>query len=63
VREGDEGIKSMETPIFEGNWIYYNVIRPHEGLDGKTPAEAAGIGVNSDNKWMDLIKRSTECRR
>jgi putative transposase len=40
----------METPIFEGNRIYYNFIRGHEGLDGKTPAEAAGVGVEGDNK-------------
>ncbi len=35
------GIKSMETPIFLGNQIYYNFIRPHEALEGRTPAEIA----------------------
>jgi len=26
------------------------------GLDGKTPADAAGVGVGGENKWMGLIK-------
>jgi hypothetical protein len=28
---------------------------PHEGLDGKTPAETCGIQVNGYNKWMTLM--------
>jgi putative transposase len=52
------GIKSMETPIFQGNQIYYNFIRPHEALEGRTPAEAAGIGVKGG--WEGLIRKSLE---
>ncbi len=26
------------------------------GLKGKTPAEAAGIGIEGANKWEELIK-------
>jgi hypothetical protein len=29
----------------DGMRIYYDFIRPHEGLDGKTPAEACGIKI------------------
>ncbi len=54
------GLKSMETPIFEGNRIYYNFIRLHEGLDGRTPADAAGIGIEGENKWLGLIKIANE---
>jgi hypothetical protein len=50
-------VKSMKTPIFEGNRVYRNFISPHEGLDGKMPAEMAGIGVSGECKWMELIKR------
>jgi transposase-like protein len=34
------GLKIKETPILQGMQIYHNFIRPHEGLEGKTPAEA-----------------------
>ena len=65
IREREKvmrGIKSMKTPIFPGNKIYYNFIRPHSALDGKTPAEAAGSGVDAENKWMELLRRSLKGR-
>ena len=34
------GSKKKDTPI----------MRPHKGLDGKTPAEACGINVEGRNK-------------
>jgi hypothetical protein len=37
------GLKKPETPIIPGYQIYHNYIRPHEALEGKTPAEACGI--------------------
>jgi len=44
--------------------IYYNFIRPHIGLNGKTLAEEARIDLNfSSNKWLDLHKRSLEFHR
>ena len=33
------GLKKKDTPILKGYQIYHNYIRPHEGLEGKTPAE------------------------
>ena len=30
----------------------YNYIRPHGGIGGRTPAEAAGIIIRSHDKWM-----------
>jgi len=51
------GLKKEETPIIEGLRIYYNFIRPHESLGGKTPAEVAGLDLGlSQNKWLDLLK-------
>lgn len=61
AREKREVISVMkvdDTPIIPMNQIYYNFIRPHQALKGKTPAEAAGVGVNGENKWMELLKRS-----
>jgi hypothetical protein len=31
---------------------------PHQELDGRTPAEAAGIGFEGENKWMNLLRKS-----
>jgi putative transposase len=63
IREREKvmrGIKVDDTPIIPMNQIYYNFIRPHQGLKGRTPAEAAGIGVGEEKKWMELIRRSTK---
>ena len=42
-----------------GYQIFHNYIREHEGLDGKTPAEACGIEVKGKNKWTTLIQNSS----
>lgn len=52
------GLKKKDTPILEGMQVYHNFIKPHEGLDGLTPAEACGIVVNGENKWMTLIQNA-----
>jgi hypothetical protein len=52
------GIKRDDTPISPINRIYYNFIRPHMGLDGATPAEAAGIGISGENKWMSILRQT-----
>lgn len=39
--------------------INHNFVKPHEGLDGKTPAQSAGINLElGENKYLDLIKLS-----
>lgn len=52
------GLKRNRTPILQGYQIYHNYIRPHEGLDGKTPADACGIDIQGKNKWMTLIQNA-----
>ncbi|MDQ4014051.1 MAG: transposase [Thermoproteota archaeon] len=52
------GLKREDTPILSGYQIYHNYMRPHEGLDGKTPAEVGGIKVDGDNKWQTLIQNA-----
>jgi transposase-like protein len=54
------GWKSMKTAIPEGQRIQYNFVRPHMALDGQTPAQAAGIGVEGKNKWMQLLKKAVD---
>lgn len=50
------GWKSSKSTIAEGQRIYYNFIKPHQALEGKTPAEKAGI--NGKNKWRKLLGSS-----
>ena len=53
------GWKSMKTELAEGQRIQYNFVKPHMALEGQTPAQVAGIGVEG-NKWMELLKRTIE---
>lgn len=41
-------------------FVHYNFVRPHQSLDGKTPAEAAGINLNINDGWGDLIELATK---
>ncbi|MGD0396241.1 MAG: hypothetical protein ABSB26_04940 [Nitrososphaerales archaeon] len=54
------GWKTMNTPLAEGQRIHYNFVKPHTALEGQTPAEVAGIGVQSKNKWMESLKNAIE---
>ncbi len=49
--------RDVETLIeFANGWlIYYNYFKPHESLDGKTPAEKAKLNYPIKN-WADLVK-------
>src|SRR5271165_2695120 len=50
------GWKSWKSQIPEGQRIHYNFVKPHEALEGQTPAQLAGIGSEAKNKWMDLLQ-------
>lgn len=54
------GLKRKDTQILKGYQLYHNYIRPHEGLDGRTPSEACGLKVNGDNKWITLIQNASQ---
>jgi transposase-like protein len=53
------GLKKNETPILKGYQLFHNYIRPHEGLNGKTPSEACGIVIEGQNKWKTLIQNAS----
>jgi putative transposase len=53
------GLKRRRTTILQGMQIYHNFIREHEGLNGKTPAEACGIKIEGKNKWKTLIQNAS----
>ena len=45
--------------LITGYQIFHNYVRPHMGLDGKTPSEACGITIQGDDKWKTLIQRAS----
>lgn len=52
-------LKNPDTPIIAGYQIFHNYVRPHMALDGKTPAEVAGIEVQGNDKWLTLIQNAS----
>ena len=51
------GLKKEDSAILSGLRMYHNFVRPHQGLpDHTTPAEAAGIHIQGDNKFLTLIQ-------
>ena len=64
VKERDKvmrGFKVEESAqqILEGFRAYYNFIRKHQSLKGKTPAEMANLDLGlKGNKWLELIQKA-----
>lgn len=52
----DSGVKTGS--MLKGWFVHYNFLRPHSALDGKTPAEVAGIDVDTTNRWESLIDQA-----
>ena len=52
------GWKTHKSAIAEGQRIYYNFVKPHQALDGKTPAEKVGIKLDCKNKWQKMLRNS-----
>jgi transposase-like protein len=54
------GLKAFESTkqILEGYTVHYNYVRPHQGLGGKTPAQAARMDAPSN--WKGLIDQATK---
>jgi len=67
IREREKIMRALknkdDNQVIDGWRIYYNFIRPHQALDGKTPAEMANLNRNlGENKWLSLIKQSVQDR-
>jgi transposase-like protein len=54
------GLDDMETAqtMMDGLRIYYNFLRPHSALEGRTPAEKAKLETESQT-WHSLIKKAS----
>ena len=53
-------LKKMDSPILAGYQLFHNYIRTHEALEGITPAEASGIKIEGNNKWITLIQNASK---
>jgi transposase-like protein len=53
------GLKSYESTksLLEGFTIHYNYVRPHQSLNGKTPAQVAR--TQAPSTWKGLIEEAT----
>ena len=56
------GLKREDSAILTGLRLYHNFVRPHLGLadPSMTPAEAAGIHIQGDNKFLTLIQAAAD---
>lgn len=62
IRDRERVMRTLEksdTPILSGMQIFHNYIRPHQALNGKTPAEIARIEIHGNNKWLTLIQNAS----
>jgi putative transposase len=52
------GLKDIKTAklITEGWLLHYNYLRPHEALNGKTPAQVAGVNYPYRH-WQDIVAK------
>ena len=63
IRDRERCMRTLEkagTPILGGMRIYHNFVKPHMALDGKTPAEVAGIKIEGENEWLTLIQNASK---
>jgi transposase-like protein len=51
------GWKTPKSVLAEGNRLQYNFVKPHMALEGKTPAQVAGLDVKG---WKELLWRSSQ---
>ncbi len=53
------GLEKEDTVFVKGHQLYYNFIKPHERLNGYTPAHFANIYLRlGDKKWEKLLDKS-----
>jgi transposase-like protein len=58
---GDE--QTAQT-MMDGLQIYYNFLRPHMALEGKTPAQKAKLVSDTESvNWASLIKKASQHQR
>ena len=51
-------VKRDDSVVLSGMRIHHNFIREHQGLEGDTPVDRAGIRIRGDNKWKTIIQNA-----
>jgi hypothetical protein len=55
------GLHSDKSAAVFNQGFNYNFVRPNQALNGKTPAEIAGVDLKlGENRWLGLVKKATE---
>ncbi len=36
----------------------YNFVKPHQTLEGQTPAQRAGMEIKGKNKWLCMLEKT-----
>jgi transposase-like protein len=59
------GLDNIESAgsFTDGLEVYYNYIRPHSALEGKTPAVAAGVLHPDQSNWRTLIRNASKDKK
>jgi transposase-like protein len=59
---GFHGSVDSAYALMKGQEIFYNFIKPHEALKGKTPSELAipSLQFETPNRWLELINLSSK---
>jgi len=55
---GFHGSTESANTIMKGYEVFYNFVRKHQALKGKTPSELATDIRLNENKWLELIRLS-----
>ena len=52
--------KESAQMLMDAMRIYHNYVRKHQGLDGKTPAEASGIKLALEGNRIEKLVRAAK---
>ncbi len=62
VQRGEQDEETSKV-LLKGMKDYHNFIRPHSALEGKTPAEVAGLNLGlGEQKWENLLRQSIKAQ-
>lgn len=52
-------VTSLDLYLFLDGWFVFYNLRPHQRLDGSTPAKIPGVNIEFEN-WKFMIQKATK---